>query len=105
MQPVTVEFLIADIVHPEPSQVLVELYEKKLLRGEVIAVTDDGQKPKSLLVIKVPGLNEPVIVPAASTCPQETLPGWFVADDGSNDEELLILGGGTYQKAKSPRLE
>jgi len=105
MKPVTVEFLIADIVHPEPSQVLSELYDNKPLSGEVIAVTDDGEKPRRLLVIKVSGLTEPVIVPAASTCRKETLPEWLVPDEGSNDEEALILGSGTYPKANPPRLE
>jgi hypothetical protein len=74
MKAITVEFLIADIVHPDPAQVLLHLYAEKSLTGEVVALTDDGHRPKSLLVVKVPGLSEPVIVPAANTCPHETCP-------------------------------
>jgi hypothetical protein len=60
----TVHFLVRDIVHPRPVEVLYELYEKNSLQGEVIALTDDGQEPEGFMVVHVPGLSEPVIVPA-----------------------------------------
>ena len=71
MQPINVEFQIADIVHPQLDQVLAELYEKNYLEGEVVAVTDDGVNPKSLLVLRVLGIKEPVIVPVAKVLRRE----------------------------------
>ena len=63
----TVKFLIKDIVHPHPLQVLCDLYEKNQLQGEVVAITNDGQEPCGFLVVKVHGLSEPVIVPTIKT--------------------------------------
>ncbi len=60
----TVRFLVRDIIHPHPVEVLYELYEKDCLQGEVIALTDDGQEPEGFMVVQVRGLREPVIVPA-----------------------------------------
>jgi hypothetical protein len=67
MQQTMVQFLVGDIIHPSPAQVLCALYEHKHLQGEVIAVTDDGQDLRNLFVVRVNGLNEPVIVPAKKT--------------------------------------
>jgi hypothetical protein len=60
----TGHFLVRDIIHPRPVEVLYELYEKNCLQGEVIALTDDGQEPEGFMVVQVRGLSEPVIVPA-----------------------------------------
>jgi hypothetical protein len=67
-----VQFCIGDIVHPLPAQVLCQLYEKTSLHGEVIAVTDDGVQPGGFLVVKVQGLDEPVIVPAQKVTPDQS---------------------------------
>jgi hypothetical protein len=69
----TVQFRVGDIIHPYPVEVLCQLYEKNALRGEVIAVTDDGCQPAGFLVVRVPGLAEPIIVPAQKTsaCPAQ----------------------------------
>jgi hypothetical protein len=67
MQQVMVQFLVGDVIHPAPTQVLSALYAKKTLQGEIIAVTDDGRDLKDLLVVRVNGLSEPVIVPAKKT--------------------------------------
>jgi hypothetical protein len=65
----TVQFQIRDIIHPYPAQVLTQLYQKKRLCGEVIAVTSDGLLPESFLVVRVSGVDEPVIVPIQKTSP------------------------------------
>jgi hypothetical protein len=70
----TVRFLVRDIVHPRPVEVLYELYEKDCLQGEVLALTDDGQEPEAFMVVQVRGLREPVIVPAGKV---GALPGRF----------------------------
>jgi hypothetical protein len=65
----TVQFQIRDIIHPYPVQVLSQLYQQKRLCGEVIAVTTDGQQRETFLVVRVPGVDEPVIVPTQKTSP------------------------------------
>ena len=60
-----VRFLVTDLVHPHPAQVLLELYGGEYLEGEVAAGTSDGEEP--YLVVRVPGLGGPVIVPLDRT--------------------------------------
>jgi hypothetical protein len=72
MQQTTVDFLVGDIIHPSPAEVLCALYEDKHLQGDVVAVTDDGQELHTLFVVRVNGLSEPVIVPAKRTTPTST---------------------------------
>ena len=63
----SVQFRIADIIHPSPVFVLRQLFENNVLEGEVIAVTHDGSEPDNFLVLNVPGVSEPVIVPELKT--------------------------------------
>jgi hypothetical protein len=67
--PTHVQFLVRDIIHPHPVEVLCELYQHNQLEGEVIATTDDGRQPNGYLVVRVPNVSEPVIVPAQSVRP------------------------------------
>jgi hypothetical protein len=60
----TVRFAVCDIIHPQPLEVLRELFQDHCIQGEVIATTDDGQQPGGFLVVRIPNLSEPVIVPA-----------------------------------------
>jgi hypothetical protein len=62
-----VRFLISSLVHPNPARVLLEMFEHLELEGEVAAETSDGAAP--FLVIRIPGLSEPVIVPLDKTRP------------------------------------
>lgn len=59
-QPQTVSFLIQDVVHPRPLQVLNALYRHVAIEGRVVAQTSDGTA--AFLVVRIPGLNEAVIV-------------------------------------------
>ena len=59
----TVQFRVCDLVHPRQSEVLRELYGRTRLEGDVLAVTDDGLGAARYLVVRVPGVSEPVIVP------------------------------------------
>src|SRR5438270_887729 len=65
-----VHFCVGDIVHPYPVQVLCQLYENKSLRGEIIAITNDGCQPGNYVVVRVQGLDEPIIVPIGKTSPE-----------------------------------
>jgi hypothetical protein len=59
----TVRFLVGDVIHPRPTQVLMELFRHLDLEGEVVAETTDGEA--RFLVVRVPRLPEAVIVPLA----------------------------------------
>ena len=67
-----VRFLVGDVIHPRPVEILLKLFANYLLEGEVVAETSDGYKP--FLVVRVPGLAEAVIVPVANTTAQELAP-------------------------------
>jgi hypothetical protein len=69
-----VRFQVADIVHPRPVQVLLELFRHLSLEGEVVASTTDGATP--YVVVRVAGLTDAVIVPLAKTSA-------FFDDEGS----------------------
>jgi hypothetical protein len=56
---------VEDVVHPRPVQVLLELFRHLNLEGEVVAATTDGET--QYLVVRVAGLEEPVIVPKHKT--------------------------------------
>jgi hypothetical protein len=60
-----VRFKVADVVHPRPVQVLLELFRHYSLEGEVVAVTTDGET--RYFVCRVAGLVDAVIVPAEKT--------------------------------------
>jgi hypothetical protein len=64
-----VRFLVTDLIHPHPAQVLLELFAGLTLEGEVVAGTTDGEKP--YLVVRVAGLADPVIVPLEKTQPTQ----------------------------------
>jgi hypothetical protein len=80
----TVRFLVGDVVHPRPVQVLTELFQHLSLEGEVVAATTDGEMP--FLVVRVAGLTEAVIVPLGKTSA-------FFEDDGSAVATPLAVGG------------
>ncbi len=61
----TVRFQVADVVHPRPVQVLLELFQHLSLEGEVVASTSDGATP--FVVVRVAGLTDAVIVPLEKT--------------------------------------
>jgi len=66
----TVRFLVGDIVHPEPAQVLLDMYDKAFLEGEVVAVTNDGRDDVKFVIVRVPTLAQPVIVPLHKARPE-----------------------------------
>jgi hypothetical protein len=68
-EPKKVRFLVTDLIHPHPARVLLEMFQKLDLEGEVAAGTTDGEAP--FLVVRVAGLSQPVIVPLDKTRPVE----------------------------------
>jgi hypothetical protein len=67
-----VRFLVGDVIHPRPVEVLLKLFADYPLDGEVVAETSDGHTP--YLVVRVQGLAEAVIVPVTkATAPAPEL--------------------------------
>ena len=60
----SVRFAIRDIYFPGPEVVLHELHGRDLLSGEIIDVSDSGADPDAFVVVKVEGLESPVVVAA-----------------------------------------
>jgi len=67
-----VRFRVADLIHPHPARVLLELFQELHLDGEIVEQTNDGAA--LFLIVRVPGLSESVIVPLDKTQPIETSP-------------------------------
>jgi hypothetical protein len=70
-EPRKVRFVVTSLIHPHPERVLLEIFRDHELEGEVEALTDDGEAP--FLVVRVPGVREPVIVPFDKTRPAEAV--------------------------------
>jgi hypothetical protein len=57
-----VQFKIRDVYHPDPLQVLLDLHGDDLLTGKVVALSDSGMQKDAFVVVKVEGIEEPIIV-------------------------------------------
>ena len=60
----SVRFAIRDIYFPGPEAVLHELHGRDLLSGRIIDVSDSGADLDAFVVVKVEGLDSPVVVAA-----------------------------------------
>ena len=60
-----VQFAIRDIAFPSPDAVIKMLHEHDLLAGRVLDVSDSGETKDAFVVVKVEGLEQPVVVPVA----------------------------------------
>jgi hypothetical protein len=58
-----VQFKVRDVYHPDPAQVLADLYGDGLLTGKVVALSDSGMQKDAFVVVEVEGLDELIIVP------------------------------------------
>jgi pyridoxal biosynthesis lyase PdxS len=65
LQGLWVNFAIRDITFPTPDAVLRALHADDVLIGQVVDVSDSGAKQDEFIVVKVEGLEEPVVVPVA----------------------------------------
>lgn len=59
-----VNFRIADVYFPQPAEVLLELHGKDLLQGCVVDTSDSGRESEAFVVVRVDGLEQPVVLPA-----------------------------------------
>ena len=57
-----VQFTIRDIYFPGPDAVLQELHGGDLLSGEIVDVSESGADPQAFVVVKVEGIENPVVV-------------------------------------------
>jgi hypothetical protein len=58
-----VNFRISDVYFPDPNDVLQELHGNDLLQGRVVDVSDSGTQSEAFVVVRVEGIQQPVIVP------------------------------------------
>jgi hypothetical protein len=58
-----VHFKIRDVYIPDAQMLLLELYGDDLLQGKVLDISDSGSPEGAFAVVKVEGLEQPVIVP------------------------------------------
>lgn len=57
-----INFKIVDVYHPEPDQVLRELYGDDLLQGLVVDISQGESPEATFAVVQVDGLRSPVVV-------------------------------------------
>ena len=62
----SVQFAIRDIYFPRPEVVLHELHGGDLISGEIVDVSDSGEDQAAFVVVKVEGLENPVVVAVSS---------------------------------------
>jgi hypothetical protein len=58
-----VHFRIRDVYYPDPQKVLAELHGDDLLQGRVVDVTDNRGSEGTFAVVKVEGIETPIVVP------------------------------------------
>jgi hypothetical protein len=57
-----VQFKIRDVYHPDPTQVLADLYGDDFLTGKVVALSDSGMQKDAFAVVEVEGIEALLIV-------------------------------------------
>ena len=58
-----VHFKVRDVFVPDPEKLLLELYGDQLLQGTVDDLSDSGMQTGAFAVVRVEGIEQPVIVP------------------------------------------
>ena len=58
-----VNFRIQDVYLPDPENLLRELHGAEILQGRVVEVSSSGEPEGVFVVVKVDGLERPIIVP------------------------------------------
>ena len=58
-----VRFAIKDVYFPAPAMVLGKLYGDDVMSGHVVDVSDSGAEADAFMVVKVEGIDEPIVVP------------------------------------------
>lgn len=58
-----VRFKVSDVYYPNPTQVLLDLHGNDLLTGQVVDVSDSGWQKEAFVIVKVEGIEAPIIVP------------------------------------------
>jgi hypothetical protein len=58
-----VRFKVCDVYHPDPTQVLLDLHGNDPLTGKVVDVSDSGSRKEAFVIVKVEGIEAPIVVP------------------------------------------
>jgi hypothetical protein len=88
-----VQFRLQDATHPTAEELLRELFGNTVLEGDFVTHTDDGRE--AFLVVRVAGVEQPVLLPArkARLCPAgaATWPEPPADAAGTADEALVVF--------------
>lgn len=57
-------FRLADVLCPDPNQVLSQMTPELKVDGEVVFMSDRGKEPEGFAIVNVEGILSPLIVPA-----------------------------------------
>ena len=58
-----VRFKLCDVYHPDPTQILLDLYGNDLLVGKVVDVSDSGSQQEAFVIVQVEGIEVLIVVP------------------------------------------
>jgi hypothetical protein len=58
-----VQFRLADIYLPDPVTVIYEMHGNELIRGQVIEMSDSGDREDAFVVVRVQDIAHHMIVP------------------------------------------
>jgi hypothetical protein len=59
-----VRFKVSDVTIPGPQEVINELYGRDIVQGKVVDITVSGTMEQAFIIVKVEGMNAPLILPA-----------------------------------------
>jgi len=61
-----VHFRMRSVYHPAPGELALELHGNDLLQGKVLGFSDGAVEPREYVIVKVEGIDDPLILPFAS---------------------------------------
>ena len=58
-------FRLSDVICPDKQQIVTQITPELEVSGEVVLLSDGGDKPEQYAIIEVAGIGAPLIVPVA----------------------------------------
>jgi hypothetical protein len=58
-------FRLSDVICPDKQQIVTQITPELEVAGEVVLLSDGGDKPEQYAIIEVEGIGAPLIVPVA----------------------------------------
>jgi len=64
-----VAFAVKDVYFPAPTAVLGQLHGNEVISGQIVGVSDSGRHHEAFAVVRVDGLEAPVVIAIESIRP------------------------------------